>query len=314
MNNSRIALVTGATGFIGSNLVRRLLGEGYDVHILSRDVSRAWRVKDILSSLRVHEIDLRDADKLEKVVVEVKPDYIFHLAIGGVYTGPNLSDRDLFEMNLMGTINLIEAANKIDYKAFVNTGSSGEYGKKDLIMKETDVCEPANSYGITKYAATLYASLIARSKNKPIVTLRLFSPYGPYEDPNRLISYVIKTALKNEKLLMASPNSVRDFIYVEDIAEAYIKCLVVASKYRGEIFNIGSGREVTVEQAVNKIIELSGSKSSLKWNTKPPSLGESSRWQADISKAKSLLNWSPRFSLGDGLVKTIEWFRYQAPI
>ena len=304
----KTALVTGATGFIGSNLARRLLYDGYETHILSRDIDRAWRVRDILSDLHAHEIDLRDMDGLKKVVVEVKPDYIFHLAIGGVYSGPDLSVRALFETNLIGTIYLLEASDKIDYKAFVNTGSSGEYGKKDTVMKETDMCVPANSYGVTKYAATLYASLIAKTKNKPIVTLRPFSPFGPYEDPNRLIGYAVRTALKGEELLIASPNSVRDFIYVEDIADAYMKCLAVAIKHQGEIFNIGSGREVAIKTVIDKIMELSGSKSLVRWNIKPPSLGESPHWQADISKAKSCLDWEPRHSLAEGLQKTIAWF------
>lgn len=310
-NNSRIALVTGATGFIGSHLVRRLINEGYKVNIFVRKSSDTWRINDVLSKLKVHLVDLRDPKKVKEALLNIKPEYIFHLAISGVYSGSGIEDRDLFETNLVGTVTLIEAANNINYKALIHTGSTGEYGQKSEIMKETDVCEPANAYGIGKYAATQYASLVAKEKSKPIIILRPFTPFGPRENLGRLINYAITKALKNEELQLSNPGSVRDFIYIEDLINAYLVSISHASQYRGEVFNIGSGQEYTIKYVVEKIKELAGSSSVITWNTQVSRPGESAKWQADISKAKRILGWQPTHNLEEGLIKTIQWFKSQ---
>src|SRR3989338_6947420 len=177
-------LLTGATGFVGANLARRLLREGYEVHVLTRKTSDRWRLANILPSLHDHIVDLREVAKLNKVVGSIKPDIICHLATAAIYGGVHLPEKDLIDINLWGTFNLINACEKINYSCFINTGTSSEYGPKPHRMRETDFCQPINMYGITKLAAALYAQLVAKSSQKPIIHLRLFSPYGPYDENN----------------------------------------------------------------------------------------------------------------------------------
>ncbi len=172
-------LVTGATGFVGSNLVRRLVKEGYEVHILTRKTSNMWRLKDIYSSLIDHKVDLSDKDDLLNAVTKINPNNICHLAIYGGYPSQN-EDEKILKTNLNGTINLLSALEGIDYDCFINTGSSSEYGKKEFIMKETDICEPNTVYGIAKLSSTLYCNHISAKENKNIGTIRLFSVYGDY--------------------------------------------------------------------------------------------------------------------------------------
>lgn len=309
MLNSGKILITGASGFVGSNLVRRLLQEGCEVHILSQPVFSQWRLRDILPKLNNHIIDLLEPKKLEQLVRRIKPEIIFHLAALGVFSGISPSEKKLFENNFLGTVNLIKASSEIDYKCFVNTGSSSEYGPKEKPMKESDICEPISPYGISKLAALLYGSFIAKTQNRPIIGLRLFSPFGYFDDAQRLIPPVIISALQNKDILLSNPQGVRDFIFIEDVVDAYLKFIDRAGQFKGEIFNLGSGKETSVQEAVKTICELTNSKSRIKWGAVSPRPWDTAHWQADISKIKRCLHWKPGHSFKQGLKKTIQWYK-----
>ena len=302
-------LVTGATGFVGANLVRRVLQQGYDVHIFTRASSNKWRLADVMSKLNDYTVDLVQTGKLKALIRHVKPDIIFHLAASGIYGGVNLTERKLIENNFWGTVNLVNACRDIDYKCFVNTGSSSEYGPKKHPMKETDVCEPINMYGITKCAATLYGSFVAKTEGKPIIGLRLFSPYGPYDDKTRLVVYSIVNALQNNDLNLANPDAVRDYIYVEDILNLYLKIIDRAYELKGEVFNVGGGSQTTISYIVGKVIELTQSKSKVNWGVAGGRRWDTERWEADIEKTSKAFDWKPTYSIEEGLKNTVDWFR-----
>ena len=299
-------LITGATGFIGANLTRHLVKKDVEVHILTRRESNRWRINSILNKVWEHRVDLRDYEPLRKVILKIKPRVIFHCATYGGYPLQREEDK-ILETNILGTINLLKALSDIDYRCFVNTGSSSEYGIKSRPMSEEDLLEPVSTYGASKAAATLFCQALAKREKRPIVTLRLFSPYGPYEEPTRLIPTVIVSCLKNENPRLSSPYGMRDFNFVEDIVDAYLK-VIEMSNMAGEIFNIGCGEQHSVGEVVDTIIKLSGREVKPLWGSVPSRPNEPRLWQADISKAKGLLGWHPRYSLRQGLGKTIEWF------
>lgn len=309
MLKSNRVLITGATGFVGSNLARKLLQDGHEVHILSQPSLNKWRLIDVLPKLNEHVGDLLEAEELKRLIREIKPEIIFHLAAAGVFGGVSPSEEELIKVNFLGTVNLINACDEINYKCFVNTGSSSEYGPKDEPMKETDICQPINTYGISKLAALLYGSFIAKTKNRPIIGLRLFSPFGPFDTNQRLIPYVIIKALQNEEILLSNAKGVRDFIFTEDLIEVYLKSINLASQFKGEIFNLGSGKETPVSQIVEIISELTNTKSKIKWDQAPHRPWDTAHWQADINKISDCFNWNPGYSLKQGLEKTIQWFK-----
>jgi nucleoside-diphosphate-sugar epimerase len=175
-------------------------------------------------------------------------------------------------------------------------------------MQEEDLLEPVNDYGVSKSAVTQYCQAIAKNEDLPIVTLRLFSPYGSYEESVRLIPSVILSCLRRKKPKISSPNFVRDFVYIQDVLDAYAK-LSEVRPLSGEIFNIGSGKQCTVGDVANKIIELSGY--DIEFDTGMPQgwPNEPKKWEADISKANDILGWKPKYDLENGLAETIRWFR-----
>jgi len=299
-------LITGSTGFIGATLVRNFLKNGAEVHILTRVTSNKWRINDLLKEVNEYCVDLLDYEKLASIISDIAPEIIIHTAIYGGY--PFQKDiKKIIESNFIGTVNLVNACQKVDFELFVNTGSSSEYGIKSKPMTEEDILEPVDDYGVSKAAATLYCQAVARREKIPVVTLRLFSPYGYYEEPTRLIPSVVISCLKGRNPEVSSPNSVRDFIFIEDVIDAYMK-VTETSDIGGKIFNIGYGRQQSVGEVVNKIVELTGNTVRPEWGSVPKRANEPNVWQADITKVKDILKWVPKYSLEKGLAKTVKWF------
>ncbi|OQA89898.1 MAG: dTDP-glucose 4,6-dehydratase 2 [Elusimicrobia bacterium ADurb.Bin231] len=306
LENKKI-LITGATGFVGSNLVRRLADLGTKVFIFVRKDSLLWRIDDIKDKFRINIVDITDENRLKHVVSEIMPDGIIHSAVYGGY--PFQKDwKKIFDINLTGTVNVLNACKEVGFEFFINTGSSSEYGIKDTPIKETDMLDPVTAYGVAKASASLYCSFIAKTESLPITTLRLFSPYGYYEDRARLVPYLILSALRGELPCLSSSKNVRDFIFIDDVVEAYLKAIENIDKIKGEIINIGSGEQHTVSELVEKVMQLIGSQLMPVWDAVANSRKEPKCWQADIAKSKKLLNWYPETSLSEGLRKTVKWF------
>lgn len=309
MSRKARILISGATGFVGANLVRFLVKKNYPIHVLVRKTSNFWRIKDLISKISLWQVDLLEKELLAKTVKKINPRVIFHLANAPLYLGQPSSVKSYIEANLVGTINMIEACQDINYQCFINTGSSAEYGPKEKPMKEDNLCQPRSLYAVTKLAATNYASFVGKIEKKPIITLRLFSPFGPYDDPKRLMVEVIYNALKNKNIFLSRADLVRDYVYIDDVTRAYYLAITAAEKYPGEIFNLGMGRQTTIKKVVETTLDLTSSSSKISWDVFPSRDFESSIWQADLKKTEKCLNWRPEFSLKEGLKKTIDWFK-----
>jgi len=148
---SRTYLVTGASGFIGANLCRRLVSRGETVHGVIRPGTRTWHLADIQAGLHLHAIDISDGAAVDRMIDEVRPDVVYHLATHGAYPHQGDCPRILL-VNVFGFWNLVHACNRVSYKLFVNTGSSSEYGRKSFAMRETDLLDPDSFYAVAKSA------------------------------------------------------------------------------------------------------------------------------------------------------------------
>lgn len=307
LNKSRV-FITGSSGFIGANIVRELLRNKYDVHILNRSRKLSWRLKGIENLITIHNEDITNFLRLKKALSKINPDYIIHLAAYGAYHYQNELEK-IVHVNIEGTKNLLEASKNIPYKCFINTGTSSEYGFKDESMKETDFCNPISYYAATKLAATNICKIFAQINNKPIVTFRLFSVYGPYEEHTRFIPTIMKSLIQKKEILLTPGNQRRDFIYTGDVAEAYIRALTLGKKIQGEICNIGTGKEYTNDKIVKLLFAVTGNKTEIKKGAYPKRAWDTSHWKADTSHAKKILGWEPRHTINQGLSTTYSWFK-----
>lgn len=299
-------LVTGAAGFVGANLVRRLLSLGHDVYALIRPNSNTWRLSGVESDLILRSIHLEDEASVRDLVKETRPDWIFHLAAHGAYP----SQRDLRQMistNFVGTVNLVESCADEGFEVFVNTGSSSEYGLKESPTRETDDLQPNSFYAVTKAAGSLYCSFVGRSRGLRIVTLRLYSVFGPYEEPTRLIPVVLIHGFHGSLPPLVDPEISRDFVYTEDVEEAYLRAALAEEIESGEIFNVGSGSQTSLEEVVDVAREAFQLAEEPRWGSMNPRSWDTSTWVADIARIKERLDWEPRNTFKDGFKKFAHW-------
>jgi len=300
-------LVTGAGGFIGASLVRRLLDDGGDVSILIREETDPWRLADFLPRLRVIRGDVADETVAASAVAESRPDAVYHLAAhGGSETQKDIPR--ILRTNLMGTSALLDACMGSPVRLFVHAGSSSEYGYKKDPMRETDRLEPNSVYAVGKAAATHLCSLTARRSSFAVVTLRLFSVYGPWETATRLVPTILRRCMAGEALEMVSQSTARDFVYIGDILQAMLgwEPLIRAS---GEVINLGSGVQTTMGQFVAAALEVTGSASEVRWGAMPSRVWDTSTWVASCEKAQGVLGWKASTPLREGLRQTLEWIR-----
>jgi nucleoside-diphosphate-sugar epimerase len=306
------ALITGATGFIGSNLLRALVSNNFETHVTIRKDSNIWRIGDVIDQVEVHYCDLADQEKVKQTILETRPQLIFHLATYGAT--PNEKEKGkIMNANFMGTINLVDACVESGFECFINTGSSSEYGTKLQPMREMDVLEPLDDYGVSKAAATLYCQSIAKNHDLNILTLRLFSPYGYFEDPDRLVQYLIRSCLDDEPVVLYHPKAVRDFIFIEDVVNAYLNAVSSADKVpSGEIFNVGSGKQHSVRDIFNIVKRTTRYEKKAIIGDRQSGMRPADNaiiWEADITKIKKALGWEAKTTLPEGIKKTVAWFK-----
>lgn len=299
-------LVTGAAGFLGANLVRTLLEQRAQVHALTRPSTDLWRLTEVLPRLTIHRVDLTDFQTVQSVVDAVGPDVVFHLAsLAGHLTSWPEREEGL-RVNVLGTAFLLEALSRTGVQWVVHVGSSTEYGAKSVPLRETDRLEPTTARGVAKAAATLICQQWARVHGRPVIVLRPFSIFGPWESPIRLIPTAIRAAFRGEEVHVTFPGSWHDFVYVDDVVEA---CLLAPAceKSAGEIINVGSGRQWANEEVVELVQSVCGRTISVRVGAYTGHPTDTGHWVADNEKARRLLQWTPRHSLQEGLAKTVPW-------
>ncbi len=309
-------LVTGAGGFIGSHLVERLFELKAKVKCFVRYNSRnSWGHLDNLPDYikKNIEVVIGDINNPESVRGAMKGvDIVFHLACLIAVPYSYVNPREVFETNVIGTYNIVYAALEHGVEKFVHTSSSEVYGTGRYIpIDEKHILQPQSPYSASKIGADKVVESFYYSFDLPATIIRPFNTFGPRQSARAVIPTIILQGLSNKKeIFLGSMHTKRDFTYVSDTVEGFIK-VAETEESIGEVINIGTGREISIESIAEKILRMIGGKGK-KITFDPtrirPEKSEVERLCADITKAKKILKWQPLFSLEEGLKRTIDWY------
>jgi nucleoside-diphosphate-sugar epimerase len=300
-------LVTGAEGFIGSHLVKRLLKEGASVHALVKKGSSLWRIQDSIDRMLIVESDITDPDALKSVIPPSNPQIVFHLAaLVDVSRSWELM-LPLAETNILGTLHLLLALRDCRLDAFIHTGSSEEYGDAPSPITETQRESPISPYSFSKVAGTHLCRMAAKTFELPVTVVRLFPTYGPFQDGSMFIPSAIRDLLSRKEFKMSPGEQIREFTYVDDVVDAYLAVAACAGA-RGEILNVGCGMPYRLRDVAALIGDLVGGQGTVRIGALPYRHGEGMVCYCSSRKMRELTGWSPKVPLEQGLRATINWY------
>lgn len=300
------ALVTGAGGFVGANLARQLVADGHEVLAWVRPGTTDWRLDEIADEVELVPVELLDPAAIEAGVAGAKADWIFHLAAHGAYSWQRDAET-IMQTNLVATVHLLAAAQRHGFAAFVQAGSSSEYGFQDHAPGEAELPEPNSDYASMKAAATIHGSFVSRRDDVHVVTLRLYSVFGPWEEPGRLMPTLVARGLEGRLPPLVSPDTPRDFISTRDTNRAFLAAAERTDLERGAVLNIGSGRETKLREVVEIARARLGIDAEPAWGTEPQRSWDAAVWVADPSRAAEELGWRAEDEVATGFADLCDW-------
>ena len=309
-------LVTGAGGFIGSHLTEELVRQGEDVRAFVRYNSRDERglledlPKAILNQIEIISGDLKDPDGVKKTVKGCHK--VFHLgaliAIPYSYVHPF----DFIQTNVVGTANLLNACLENEaLERIVHTSTSEVYGTAQYIpIDEKHPLQAQSPYAASKIGADKLAESYFLSFNLPIATIRPFNTFGPRQSLRAIIPTIISQALEDKEIRLGNTKPRRDFLFVRDTVRGFIE-LGKCDEAVGKVVNVGTGKDISIEELVKKIFDQIGKKGEIGVEDRRIRPGKSEVMQllSDTRLAQRLFKWAPRYSLENGLKETIEWYQ-----
>lgn len=305
-------LVTGAGGFVGQHLLNKLIKKDNNIVAINRKNNK------FLSSLNipVYETDILDFDSILNCIEQEKPDVLIHLAaqsnVGVSWREPALTA----STNIEGSLNLYKAFFKVNPKGkFINIGSSDEYGltaKLGIPLKEEMECKPQNPYSISKYCSEQMLLQLAKKDKVNVISTRSFNHFGPGQNIGFVVSDFasqvadIKKDLKENKIFVGDLSAARDFLYIDDVIDAYIK--MAEKEIPTGVYNISSGTSIKIEYILNKLIEISNINIEVIIDKNKFRPAEVKNFVGNSDKLKKIVGWKPTVNFDDGLRKTLNYW------
>lgn len=297
--------VIGGAGFIGSHLTDKLIEKGNNVLVLDNFISGS--LKNINKKAEWLSFDIRSSpETLALLLKDTQINQVYHLAAEPYIPECFERPREFFEVNAMGTMNVLLACEKADIEKVVYYSSSEVYGTREGKITEETPVFPHSTYAVSKLAGDRLAFTLAREHKIPVITLRQFNCYGPRETHEYVIPEIISQLTKSDTIHLGNIKAERDFLYVEDAVEMAIELMERGKA--GEVYNLGAGSYYSIEQIAKWIAEIMGKKIKIEIDSKRLRPFDVERLWCDNSKIYKVINLRPKIPFKTGLEKTINWF------
>jgi UDP-glucose 4-epimerase len=298
--------LTGATGFVGSHTLRRLVTSGeHEVAILARPSSDFRRIADLMPRVRLVTSELNRPENLGPKLERFQPDAVVHLAWQGVLNSARNDAQQ--SANITQTLDLVRLACIAGAKHWIGLGSQAEYGPCANRIDESQPANPTTLYGVAKLTTGREAQALCESLGMRFAWLRLFSSYGPGDDPSWLIPYLALKLLAGERPTTTTGEQRWDYIYVGDVAAAI--AATITSPDASGFFNLGSGTTSTIRAIIERIRDAIDPAAEVGFGEMPYRPDQVMHLEADITRLTAATGWRPRMSLEEGLEKTVAWCR-----
>lgn len=301
--------ILGAGGFIGVNMLKSLLLYRKDIYGFLRNSKKNWRINaSFIPKANLIECNLTKEKDISMVIKKIMPKTIFNVTAYGAYSKQK-DYKKIYTTNFNSIIYLIENLKKFNFSAYLHAGSSSEYGELSTAPLESSELSPNSHYAVSKVASYYALKYYGKIEKLPVVHLRLYSVYGPFEETDRFIPQLVLNARHNSYPPFVNPNISRDFIHVKDVTAAFI---AIATKIKrnmyGEAFNIGTGKITTILDLAMKVKKMCNIKDTPKFGKMKKRIWDhENKWYANMDKAKKIFKWEPRIDIDRGLQETINW-------
>lgn len=305
-------LVTGAIGLVGGHLTEKLVEMGANVHITYRSLDpRSYFAKKKLNEKVISATcDIKHFDRVFDVIAKYEIEYIFHVAAQPIVATAYINPRETLAINIMGTVNILEAARlSPKIKGVVVASSDKAYGKRCNNATEEEPMAGDHPYDVSKSCADLIARAYAKTFNLPVAVSRFGNIYGPGDfNFNRIVPGIMKAILKNETLEIRSNGEfIREYVYVKDVADGYVVLMENMEKAKGEAFNFSTGYNFSVVEMIRKIEKVLNKKCKHKiLNIQKNEIPSQS---LNFEKATKVLGWKSQYTFEEGIVETFDWYQ-----
>lgn len=299
---SRI-LITGGAGFVGASVVHKLLEQDQDVAVIVRPTTDLRRIRNILDRVTLIYGDLFHINESRKDIVRFSPECVVHLGWNGV-SGVGRNGTQQLD-NLISSVDLYKLTEEIGCNYFLGLGSQAEYGVLSGKINENSPTKPTTVYGAAKLATALVLERTSAISQRPFAWLRLFSSYGPDDEPSYLIPYLINSLLSGKCPALSQAEQIWDYIHIDDVADAIATAL--GARICG-IYNLGSGSARPLREIITMTRNIIDPSLALGFGEMPYRTNQVMHLEADISALTKAINWKPKVVLASGLARVVDWY------